>query len=426
MTTPAAPPPPGAQSPAGKLHQTRAQLLRIARRLPAPTIRIRLTLLYAVLSTLSGAALVTAMTWYVYHDLYAPLPANLVPPRLDPDHDRILSLADQIRDTATSHLLHDSLKLVLLVVAASALIGWWVAGRTLRRLTAITEAARHASETTLHERLNLPGPADEFKELGDTFDEMLERLDAAFAAQKRFVANASHELRTPLAVTRTAVEVTLAKPAVTDTQWRAMAADVQRSTARAQNLIDGLLTLARSEQAPGPAEEDDLADLAAEALDQTAAPARARALRVEADLDPTPVRGNIALLARAVANLLENAVRHNIDGGTVHVATRTDGPWAQLTVENDGAQLNPEDVPLLFEPFHRGPRTRSSDDVLAGAGLGLSIVRAVADAHGGTVDARARPGGGLTVTLRLPTPAPAPTHAHSAPHSAARPARDPR
>jgi len=425
MTAPA-PPPPGAQPPTGKLQQTRTHLLRIARRLPAPTIRIRLTLLYAVLSTLSGAALVTAMTWYVYHDLYAPLPANLVPPRLDPDHDRILSLADQIRDTATSHLLHDSLKLVLLVVAASALIGWWVAGRTLRRLTAITDAARHASETTLHERLNLPGPADEFKELGDTFDEMLERLDAAFAAQKRFVANASHELRTPLAVTRTAVEVTLAKPAVTDTQWRAMAADVQRSTARAQNLIDGLLTLARSEQAPDPAEEDDLADLAAEALDQTAAPARARALRVEADLDPTPVRGNIALLARAVANLLENAVRHNTDGGTVHVATRADGPWARLTVENDGAELNPEDVPLLFEPFHRGPRTRSSDDALAGAGLGLSIVRAVADAHGGTVDARARAGGGLTVTLRLPTPAPAPTHAHSAPQPTARPARDPR
>jgi two-component system, OmpR family, sensor histidine kinase VanS len=404
----------------------RARLLRIAERLPAPTIRIRLTLLYAVLSTLSGAALVTAMTWYVYHDLYAPLPANLVPPRLDPDHDRFLGLADQIRDTAASHLLHDSLKLALLAAAVSALIGWWVAGRTLRRLTAITDAARRASETTLHERLNLPGPADEFKELGDTFDEMLERLDAAFAAQKRFVANASHELRTPLAVTRTAVEVTLAKPAVTDTQWRAMAADVQRSTARAQNLIDGLLTLARSEQAPDPAEEDDLADLAAEALDHTAAPARARALRVEADLAPAPVRGNIALLARAVANLLENAVRHNTDGGTVHVATRADGLWAQLTVENDGAPLDPDDVPLLFEPFHRGPRTRSSDDALAGTGLGLSIVRAVTAAHGGTIDARARTGGGLTVTLRLPTPAPAPTPAHGAPQPAAHPAHDPR
>jgi signal transduction histidine kinase len=402
MTTPA-PPPPGTQAPGAKRDRLRAQLLRAAQHLPAPTIRIRLTLLYAVLSTLSGAALVTAMTWYVYHDLYAPLPANLVPPRLDPDHDRFLGLADQIRDTAASHLLHDSLKLVLLVVAASALIGWWVAGRTLRRLTAITDAARRASETTL-----------------------LERLDAAFAAQKRFVANASHELRTPLAVTRTAVEVTLAKPAVTDTQWRAMAADVERSTARAQNLIDGLLTLARSEQAPDPAEEDDLADLAAEALDQTAAPARARALRVEADLDPAPVRGNIALLARAVANLLENAVRHNTDAGAVHVVTRADGPWAQLTVENDGAPLDPDDVALLFEPFHRGPRTRSSDDARAGAGLGLSIVRAVAAAHGGTVDARARTGGGLTVVLRLPTPPPAPTSAHSALQPAAHPARDPR
>lgn len=385
-----------------------AYATRLAARLPAPTVRIRLTLLYAALSTVSGGALVLAMTWYVYHDLYGPLPPDVAPARLDPDHDRIIGITDQVRDAAASHLLHDSLKLVLLLAAVSALAGWWVAGRTLRRLTAITDAARRASEATLHERLNLPGPADELKELGDTFDEMLERLDAAFAAQKRFVANASHELRTPLAVTRTAVEVTLAKPAVTDTQWRAMAADVARSTARAQHLIDGLLTLARSEQAPDPADEDDLADLAAEALDQTAAPARARSLHVTSDLTPAPVRGNVALLGRAVANLLENAVRHNTPGGTVHVATRVAEPWAELTVENDGRTFDPDAVPLLFEPFHRGPHTRATADPDhgSGAGLGLSIVRAVAAAHGGTAQALARPGGGLTVTLRLPLPGP--------------------
>lgn len=399
-----------------------ARARRLAARLPAPTVRFRLTLLYAALSTVCGGALVLAMTWYVYHDLYGPLPPGLAPQRLDPDHDRIVGITDQVRDAAASHLLHDSLKLVLLLAAVSALAGWWVAGRTLRRLTAITDAARRASEATLHERLNLPGPADELKELGDTFDEMLERLDAAFAAQKRFVANASHELRTPLAVTRTAVEVTLAKPAVTDAQWRAMADDVARSTARAQHLIDGLLTLARSEQAPDPADEDDLADLAAEALDQSAAPARARGLRVRSDLAPAPVRGNIALLGRAVANLLENAVRHNDAGGSVRIATRIAGPWAELSVENDGPRLDPDAVPLLFEPFHRGSHTRAAADTAAepgggadtgvGAGLGLSIVRAVAAAHGGGVEARARPDGGLAVTLRLPRPGPAPAATH--------------
>jgi len=193
-----------------------------------------------------------------------------------------------------------------------------------------------------------------------------------------------------------------------------MAADVARSTARAQHLIDGLLTLARSEQAPDTADEDDLADLAAEALDQSTAPARARSLTITSDLAPAPVRGNVALLGRAVANLLENAVRHNTAGGTVHIATRVAGPWAELDVENDGPLLDPDAVPLLFEPFHRGSHTRATTDPdhSSGAGLGLSIVRAVAAAHGGTVQARARPGGGLSVTLRMPLPAPDSTPVH--------------
>jgi two-component system sensor histidine kinase VanS len=276
----------------------------------------------------------------------------------------------------------------------------------LHRLTAITTAARHASQTTLHERLNLTGPDDELKELGDTFDSMLERLDAAFAAQKRFVANASHELRTPLTVTRTAVEVTLAKPSVTDTQWRTMSKDVARSTDRAQRLIDGLLTLARSEEQLTDAEDDDLADLAAEGLDQVAAAARTRGLQITTDLDAAPVRGNIALLGRAVANLLENAVKYNVDGGALLIRTHTTQRWSELTVANAGAVLDPAAIPELFEPFHRGERTRghspAGDRDDSGTGLGLSIVYAVVHAHGGKITATPRTSGGLQITVRFP------------------------
>jgi two-component system sensor histidine kinase VanS len=229
---------------------------------------------------------VLALTTVFYRAIFRPLPANAIPSSLDPDHDHIIGLSDQIRDAAASHLLRVSLFLLLIVVAVSALLGWWIAGRMLRPIAAVTAAARRATDTTLHERLNLPGPPDELKELGDTFDEMLERLDAAFAAQRRFVANASHELRTPLALTRAAVEVTLAKPAATDEQWRTMAHDVAGSTEHAQRLIEALLTLARSEQGVTEFDEEDLADLASEALDQVAARSRARGLRLETELGP--------------------------------------------------------------------------------------------------------------------------------------------
>jgi two-component system, OmpR family, sensor histidine kinase VanS len=369
-------------------------------------IRTRLALANAGLFLAGGTALVVALTASLYHELQRPLPPGTVPGKLDPDHDRLIGLADQIRDTATSHLLHRALELLMVAVVVSALLGWWIAGRMLDRLTAITTAARHASDTTLHERLNLDGPDDELKELGDTFDSMLERLDTSFAAQRRFVANASHELRTPLTVTRTAVEVTLAKRSVTDAQWRSMAGDVARSTDRAQRLIDGLLTLARSEEQLTDVEDDDLADLAAEALDQIVAPARLRGLRIMHDLGPAPVRVNVALLGRAVANLLENAVKYNTDGGLLQVRTGATDRWSELTVSNGGALLDPAAVPELFEPFHRGEHTRghgpTHDRDDSGTGLGLSIVHAVAHAHGGQVTARPRPGGGLQITLRLP------------------------
>lgn len=368
------------------------------------TIRTRLTLTYAGLFLAGGTALVAAITASLYHELHGPLPPGAVPGRLDPDHDKFIGMADEIRDTAASHLLFRALELLVLIVVVSALLGWWVAGRMLRRLNEITMAARRAGETTLHERLNLAGPHDELKELADTFDSMLERLDGAFAAQRRFVANASHELRTPLAVTRTAVEVTLAKRRVGDAQWRAMAEDVARSTGRAERLIDGLLTLARSQQHLTDPEEDDLADLAAEALDQIGPGVRERGLRLVSELAPAPVIGNIALLGRAVANLLENAVKYNKDDGLLKVWTGGSGRWSELVVTNDGAALTPGEAAMIFEPFYRGEHTRGGGSEDAGTGLGLSIVYAVVEAHGGEATALTRADGGLRISLRLPAP----------------------
>ena len=379
-------------------------MMRVVRCWHRLAIRTRLTVTYAGLFLAGGGALVGAITASLYHELRGPLPPGAVPSQLDPDHDRFIGMADEIRDTAASNLLHHALGLLVVFVVVSALLGWWVAGRMLHRLTAITTAARQASETTLHERLNLAGPDDELKELADTFDSMLERLDSAFAAQRRFVANASHELRTPLAVTRTAVEVTLAKRSADEAQWRAMAEDVARSTGRAERLIDGLLTLARSQQRLTDLDDDDLADLAAEALDQIGPAARKRGLEVGCELEPAPVHGNVALLGRAVANLLENAVKYNVDGGSLKVRTGRSGRWSELMVINGGAAVTPAEAALLFEPFYRGANTRGQNSEDDGTGLGLSIVQAVLDAHGGEATASPRPRGGLRVTLRLPAP----------------------
>jgi len=387
-------------------------------RLPPLTIRTRLTLAYAALFTVGGTVLLFTLTFAFYHAIFRPLPADQIPGRTDPDHDHFIGLSDQIRDTAASHLLRDAFLLLLLVVAVSALLGWWVAGRMLRPIAAITAAARRASRTTLHERLNLTGPADELKELGDTFDAMLERLDASFAAQRRFVANASHELRTPLALTRAAAEVTLAKSEPTQEQWRLMARDVAQATDRAHRLIEALLVLARSEQRLTDAEEDDLADITAEALDHTAARARDRALHIDSRLEPAPLHGNVALLGIAVTNLLENAVKYNNHAGLLQVSTRAvhhpadtaahPGTWAELSVTNDGPRLEPATVQRFFEPFHRGDRTRLSTAIPTpdGAGLGLSIVEAVIHAHQGHLTAIARPEGGLAITVLLPRAAP--------------------
>jgi signal transduction histidine kinase len=307
--------------------------------------------------------------------------------------------AHQQRDQTLAHLLEYSLIALGAMTVVSGGLGWVMAGRVLRPVSSITAAARRASDRHLGERLGLTGPKDELKELADTFDEMLERLDAAFALQRRFVADASHELRTPLTVMRTAIEVTMAKPARTPEQLEVMAAKVARSAAQAEALIEALLTLAASEQAPASPELVDLATAAEDAVDSAAARAGRLGLRIDTDLAAAPACGNRLLVERMVGNLVDNAVRHNIRGGWISIRTGTGDRQARFEIANSGPVIPEELVPALFEPFRR-VETRTS--VHDGTGLGLAIVRSIGTAHGATIEAHSLPAGGLGVLVTLP------------------------
>jgi len=303
------------------------------------------------------------------------------------------------RSRTLSYLLDYSLAALAALVVGSAWLGWIVAGRVLRPVHAITAAARQASEENLSERIALAGPHDELKELADTFDAMLGRLDAAFASQRRFVANASHELRTPLTVMRTAIDVTLAKPDRTPAHLEAMAVEVRHAADRAEALIEALLTLARSDRGNGPRERLDVAVLAEDALDAAAPAIRARPVTVQAALRPAEALGDPVLVERLVTNLIDNAIRYNIPNGWVQVATGTRDGMAFIDVANGGPLIPAELVPSLFEPFRRLSERAGTPD---GTGLGLSIVRSVATAHHGQATARQLPAGGLEVSVSLP------------------------
>lgn len=319
-------------------------------------------------------------------------------------HVLFREVQQEITDNNLHRLLVESGVALATMAVASIGIGWVVAGRMLRPLHTITTAARQLSDVNLHERIGLDGPADELKELADTFDAMLERLDRAFMSQQRFVANASHELRTPLAVMRTEVDVALADPNATVGELRAMAEVVRDATIRSEALVDGLLTLARTGAARPSEQPVDLGHLAARVTDRLAPDADARDLTLDLSLESAPVRGDAALLERLVENLVQNALQYNVPAGWVSVATRIDADTASLRVANSGPQVPTEAVAGLFERFrrldewdhHQGHR---------GFGLGLSIVDAVARAHGGTATAEAQPDGGLLVVVELPAAA---------------------
>lgn len=397
------------------------------------TIRLRLTLLYGGLFVLAGAVLLTLNYAMVQRNLPAEdvvfttqLPGGFGPgPDISAGEsfnqgplglpfgtggvvingervpaEVLRDLPGQVRDRALHQLLVQSLTALGVMAVASVGLGWVVAGRVLRPLHDITATAKRLSEQNLDERIGLAGPSDELKELADTFDAMLGRLDTAFDSQRRFVANASHELRTPLTIMRTEIDVTLGDPDAGPDELRSMARTVSYAVGRCERLIESLLVLARSERAVGEPQAVDLAGATRTAVAQLGAEAEAAGLRVDATLDPAPVRGDPSLLEQLAHNLVDNAVRHNTAGGWVHVTTGVADGQALLRVANSGPVLGPDDVASLFEPFRRAGRDRTVS--ARGAGLGLSIVRSVVTAHGGTVSARPFRDGGLEMTVLLP------------------------
>jgi signal transduction histidine kinase len=283
----------------------------------------------------------------------------------------------------------------------SIALGWLVAGRVLRPLRAMTATTRQISERNLHERLALSGPRDELKDLADTVDDLLARLETAFGAQQRFVANAAHELRTPLTLWRALLEETLTDPSATIDTFRATSRRLLALGEEQERLLESLLTLASSERGLDRREPFDLAAVVEAILRNPPAGTRSLGVRIDSEIEPAPAAGNAALAERLVRNLVDNAVRYNVPGGRVRVRTGTETGGAFLSVANDGAVIPAAEVERLFEPF-RGlgaDRTAPSD---GHHGLGLSIVRAIATAHHATLLAEARPEGGLAVEVKFP------------------------
>ena len=286
------------------------------------------------------------------------------------------------------------------MAAISVWLGWLVAGRALRPLRTITEAAREISAHDLHRRLALDGPDDEFRRLGTTFDGLLARLEGSFEAQKRFVANASHELRTPLTLQRALVQVALADPNADLAALREMGEEVLATGERQEQLIEALLTLSQSQSGVERREPIDLAALTAAAV----APLGEQGLTLESSLELARTTGDPSLVERLLANLIGNAVEHNLPGGRIEVATRTAEGRAILTVANSGPEIPAAEIGRLFQPFQRLQAERTSGG--NGVGLGLSIVEAIATAHEATLNARPRAGGGLEIEIGFPAPAP--------------------
>jgi signal transduction histidine kinase len=367
------------------------------------TLRWRLTLVYGAVAVAVGLLLLMLSLILVDRALSATF-LDIRGLGVELRDGRMLTFGafqDQLREDALARVLRQGLLALVLLGAVGVAVAYYLAGRVLRPLQDITAAARRLSVEGLDARIELAGPEDELKQLAETFDDMLGRLEAAFEAQRRFVADASHELRTPLAVMRTEVDVALADPGASAEELRAAAQVVRDATMRADRLVDSLLLLAQAERMPGPAlhEQVELPDVAAQALSAVRAEVEQRELQVATSYGAGRVLGDRGLLERLAGNLVENAVRHNVPGGWVRLDTGTVEGRARIEVSNSGAVIDTGEVAGLFEPFRRHGTARTAR---RGAGLGLAIVRAVAELHGGTARASARPDGGLTVTVDLP------------------------
>jgi signal transduction histidine kinase len=376
---------------------------------PRLTVRARLTVLYTGLFAVCGAVIV-AVSYTLLAQL-GPQSRHQPPPsfaaqclRAHPN-EHLLAKCDAYhqylgalhqRDLTLSHLLQYSLITLAVVIAFAAVLGWIFSGRALRPVHQITAAARAASEHNLSARVAPTGPRDELRELAETFDEMLGRLQSAFEGQQRFIANASHELRTPLAVMGATVDVVLGNPDATPGDLRGMAADIRAAVDHAEHLIGALLLLARNERGLTVRQEVDLATAAQDVLD-TAGPGDRR---VYATLEPAVISGDPVLAERLIANLVDNAIRYNFPGGDIWISIRAMAGSSLLTVANTGPVISPADAGRIFQPFQR-LHDRTSHD---GSGLGLAIVDSVAAIHGATIDARPNPGGGLVVDVTFPAP----------------------
>jgi len=384
--------------------------------LPRRTVRLRLTALYGGLFLVSGAALL-AITYLLVAGLPAPIPrppwlasgppARSGPPSCPPSQGlsraesclQAIALAQQSADLH-GLLIRSGIALVIMAVL-SICLGWFMAGRVLRPLQVITSTARQISEENLHERLMLPGPLDEVTELGDTIDGLLERLEGAFDAQRTFVANASHELRTPLAMMRTSLDVAEAKSPPVSQDASVLAGKVREGLDQADRLVESFLVLARAQRGVmTDLTTVPLPEVVWTALDARTADVEDMHLAVRMQLADADVVGSQTLLARMVANLVGNAIRHNQPEGFIEVTTEADACTARLIVENGGPLLDPDEVAQLSQPFKRlgAQRTGSA----SGVGLGLSIVAAIVAAHRGTLDLEAGSRGGLCVRIELP------------------------
>ncbi len=349
-----------------------------------PTLRVQLTLLYSGLFLgLLAAALFATNVLYHHTAGRAPAGAPVAP-------------------VAASQSFDVGPALIGLAAAVVALAGaWWLAGRFLRPLRAITTTAQEISATNLHRRLDLNGPNDELAELGNTLDDLFGRLQASFEAQRHFVANASHELRSPLTTERTLLQVALADPDATIETWRSTGEKVLKWSHQQERLIDSLLTLATSDGGVEQWEPIDLGQITQTVLLGCRQEAERRGIRIDASLAAAPASGDLRLVERLVANLIDNALRHNTTGGTVEVSTISTPGRSAITVSNTGPAIPPDEVERLFQPFQQAgsERVRHTD----GHGLGLTIVQAITQAHGGNVTARPRTEGGLAIQVNFPS-----------------------
>jgi signal transduction histidine kinase len=373
-----------------------ARRLRRRPRLAGRSARLRLTLVYSGMFLVLGTAIVVVIALIGVRSgvsstsmAYPGPTGGAVHLAVSQQHSADV---DRVRAGAWISLV--------LTAAASAVLGWFVAGRVLRPLRQMTIAARTISAGNLHERLGLTGPGDEFKQLGDAFDELLARLEASFAAQRRFVANAAHELRTPLTLERTLLQVALADPSATTRSLRATCGELLAVGREQEALIDALLTLAAGQRGLDARLPVDLAVAAGVVVDSARPEAARRGLSVTVALETAGTSGDPTLIERLIGNLVDNAIGYNEPGGAVEIRTELVGPHAMLAIANTGPHVPADEIDRLFEPFQRVARERTTSD--RHRGLGLSIVRAIATAHDGTVTAESRPDGGLIVTVSIP------------------------